>query len=125
MLHLDGTRSGPLLHTAVVSGTAPTYAPAGRFLVEATCLLADATESDVRAHLRHVWGAEVDAWQVLRRDDLRHALPAQSPPLRTTTCARVGERAYVAGDHRDTASIQGALASGDRVARAVLADLDA
>lgn len=123
MLHLDGTRSGPVLHTAVVSGTASSYAPRGRFLVEATCLLGDATEADVRAHLRHVWGVDVDAWGLLRRDDVRHALPAQPPPLRTTTPARVGERTYVAGDHRDTASIQGALASGERVARAVLADL--
>ncbi|SDH14098.1 NAD(P)/FAD-dependent oxidoreductase [Agrococcus jejuensis] len=125
MLHLDGTRSGPVLHAAVVSGTAPTYAPRGRFLVEATCLLGSATEADVRAQLRLVWGAEVETWRLLRRDDVRHALPAQAPPLRTTTRARVGERTYVAGDHRDTASIQGALASGDRVARRVLADLDA
>lgn len=125
MLHLDGTRSGPVLHTAVVSGTAPTSAPRGRFLVEATCLLGDATEVEVRTQLRHVWGTEVGAWRLLRRDDVRHALPEQAPPLRTTTPARVGKRTYVAGDHRDTASIQGALASGDRVARAVLADLDA
>jgi hypothetical protein len=30
---------------------------------------------------------------------------------------------YVCGDHRDTSSIQGALVSGRRAARAVLADL--
>jgi hypothetical protein len=30
---------------------------------------------------------------------------------------------YVAGDHRDTSSIQGALVSGRRCAAAVLADL--
>jgi hypothetical protein len=29
---------------------------------------------------------------------------------------------YLAGDHRDAASIQGALASGERAARAVLVD---
>jgi len=125
MLHLDGTRSGPVLHTAVVSGSAPTYAPRGRFLVEATCLLGEASEREVRAHLRRVWGVEMDAWRLLRRDDVRHALPAQPPPLRTTRPARVGERTYVAGDHRDTASIQGALVSGDRAARAVLAGLGA
>ena len=38
--------------------------------------------------------------------------------------ARVGDGVYVAGDHRDTASIQGALVSGHRVAGVVLADLD-
>ena len=36
---------------------------------------------------------------------------------------RDGHRVYVAGDHRDTSSIQGALVSGRRVAEAVLADL--
>jgi len=52
-------------------------------------------------------------------------MPAQHAPLRLTAPARVGERVYAAGDHRDTASIQGALVSGDRVARAVIADLGA
>ena len=47
--------------------------------------------------------------------------PAQSVPLRTVTRARLSERVYIAGDHRDTASIQGALVSGDRVARALIA----
>ena len=36
----------------------------------------------------------------------------------------LGEWLFVAGDHRDTASIQGALVSGDRVALTVLADLE-
>lgn len=123
MLHVDGTRSGPVLHSTVVSGSVPTYAPRGKFLVEATCLLGDAVETDVRAHLRRIWGVEVDAWRLLRRDDVHHTLPAELPPLAVTAPARVAARTYVAGDHRDTASIQGALVSGDRVARALLADL--
>ena len=64
-----------------------------------------------------------DSWNLLRRNDIRHALPVQTAPLRTVSPARVGEGVYVAGDHRDTASIQGALVSGRRVAAAVLADL--
>ena len=56
-------------------------------------------------------------------DDVPHALPAQPAPLRVTSPARVGDGVYVAGDHRDTASIQGALVSGHRVAGVVLADL--
>lgn len=35
------------------------------------------------------------------------------------------ERVYVAGDHRDTSSIQGALVSGRRAATAVLHDIGA
>ena len=42
-------------------------------------------------------------------------------PLRRRV--RLGEGLYVAGDHRDTSSLQGALVSGRRAASAVLADL--
>jgi hypothetical protein len=31
-----------------------------------------------------------------------------------------GEKTFVCGDHRDTSSLQGALASGGRTARAVI-----
>jgi uncharacterized protein with NAD-binding domain and iron-sulfur cluster len=34
-----------------------------------------------------------------------------------------GDWVYVAGDHRDTSSLQGALVSGRRTANAVLDDL--
>jgi predicted NAD/FAD-dependent oxidoreductase len=59
----------------------------------------------------------------LRRDDIPDALPVQTPPLRVTSPVRMSAGLYVAGDHRDTASIQGALLSGERAGRAVLADL--
>lgn len=38
--------------------------------------------------------------------------------------AGVGGTVYVAGDHRDTSSIQGALVSGRRAAHTVLEDLE-
>ena len=76
----------------------------------------------MRAHLSEIWGTNVGAWRLLRRDDIRHALPAQPPPLQARS-PRVAAGVYIAGDHCDTASIQGALASGDRAAGAVLADL--
>lgn len=127
MLRVDGRRRGPIVNTAVMSNAAPSYAPPGRTLVQATCLLpstGDApTEADVRSHLGDVWGADAATWPLLRRDDIPHALPAQAAPLRATTAPRVRDGVYLAGDHRDTASIQGALVSGDRVARAVLRDL--
>jgi glycine/D-amino acid oxidase-like deaminating enzyme len=126
MLAVDGSRRGPIVNTAVVSHTAPSYAPAGQHLIEATCLLPgggrDAPdERAVRAHLRDIWGTDAGAWRLLRRDDIPNALPAQRPPLRAGA-PRVSPGIYVAGDHRDTASIQGALVSGDRAAGAVIAD---
>ncbi|TDN92300.1 phytoene dehydrogenase-like protein [Microbacterium sp. BK668] len=132
LLTVDGRRAGPIVNSVVMTRTAPSYAPAGKHLVEATCLLGPDAQRDpsrapdeaaVRRQLAGLWGADARSWSLLRRDDLPDALPAQRPPLRTTSPARVSDGVYVAGDHRDTASIQGALVSGERIAAAVLADL--
>ena len=132
LLCLDGRDParppGPVQHAAVVSNAAPSYAPPGRHLVQATCLAGrggvdPADEGSVRQHLAEIWGRPTRDWQLVVRHQIAHALPFQAAPLRETAPARVGMRVYAAGDHRDTASIQGALVSGDRVARAVLFDL--
>ncbi|WP_353826949.1 FAD-dependent oxidoreductase [Agromyces sp. SYSU T0242] len=132
LLVVDGRRAGPIVNSVAMTRTAPSYAPPGRHLVQATALLprtaradpaAAPSEPDIRRHLAELWGASASDWRLLRRDDVHDALPAQSPPLRTTSPARLDDGLYVAGDHRDTASIQGALVSGDRVGRAVLRDL--
>ena len=120
-LRVDGLRRGPIVHTAIVSNTAPTYAPRGQHLVEATVVLpSEATEADVRRQLTELWGTDARPWRLLRLDDIAAALPAQDPPLRLRRPVRLGDGRYVAGDHRDTASIQGALVSGQRAAEAVL-----
>lgn len=132
LLTVDGRGRGPVVNTVVMTHTVPSYAPAGRHLIAATCLLpgrgddaADAitaAERDVRRHLGEIWGTDVSAWELIRRDDIVDALPAQPAPLGPARSPRHAERVYLAGDHRDTASIQGALASGERAARAVLID---
>lgn len=123
-LRVDGRRRGPIVNTAVMTNTAPTYAPRGQHLVQATCVLpSDAPEDVVRRQLSEMWDADTRPWRLLRRDDIVGALPAQDPPLRLRRPVRLGDGRYVAGDHRDTASIQGALVSGQRAAEAVLADL--
>lgn len=130
LLSVDGRRRGPVVNTVFMSNAAPSYAPAGRHLIEATCLLPDADpaaapgEAQVRRQLAEIWGADTGGWELLRRDDIPDALPVQPPPFRVAKPVRQGEGLYVAGDHRDTASIQGALVSGERAARAVLADFD-
>ncbi len=138
MLAVDGRRRGPVVNTAVVSNAVPSYAPPGRHLVQVTCLLPRggagggwgpgrgpgvAEEREVRRQVGEIHGVDAQPWRLVRRDDIPHALPEQPPPLRTRSPARVRDGIYVCGDHRDTASIQGALVSGNRVASAVLADL--
>ena len=128
MVVLDGSRSGPVNNLAVVSNVAPGYAPAGRALVAAvapgTLAGGDAElEAATRRQLRGWFGAAVDGWDHLRTYRIAHAHPDQRPGFSPRQRVRLGDGVYVCGDHRDTASIQGALFSGRRTAAAVWADL--
>jgi predicted NAD/FAD-dependent oxidoreductase len=78
-------------------------------------------EGDVRAHLALLHGVDPARWETVAVHELPMTVPAVpvgSPLRRTPTHGGV----YVAGDHRDTASIQGALVSGRRIATALLHD---
>lgn len=122
VLTVDGTREGPIVNSLAISATNPHAAPPGRHLIQATCLWAPesvATEHDVRAQLSRMWGHASASWELLRRDDIPHALPALPPPMRRPSPARIGDGLHIAGDHRETPSIQGALLSGMRAARSV------
>lgn len=128
-LMLDATRlgggpAGPIWHTAVVSDVAPSYAPPGEKLVQATTLLDRpdglADEAQVRHDLARLYQTSTKDWEVLTHHVVRHALPAQLPPLQKRSPLWTGDRILLAGDHRQTASIQGALLSGDRSAREVV-----
>lgn len=123
VLFVDGRRNGPVVNAAVVSAAAPSYAPAGAHLIQATCLLpADRgapEEADVRRQAGEMLGGESGGWRLLARHEIPHALPAQPAPLAARRPVHVAAGVFVCGDHRDTASIQGALVSGRRTAREV------
>jgi len=122
---LDGTGAGPALNIAVMSNVAPEYAPDGSALIAAACpgIEDRELESVVRSQLRRIWGSEVDSWVHLRTDAIAHGQPRQYPPFSPKQAVALGDGLFVAGDHRDTASIQGALFSGRRCAEAVLSSL--
>jgi phytoene dehydrogenase-like protein len=126
-LVLDADRSGPANNVAVMSDVAPTYAPDGAALVAAATAgvpdVPTATlDRDVRRQLTGWYGGEVARWDLLRTHVIRYAQPRQDVVDLPTLAreVRVGPRTWVCGDHRDTASIQGALVSGRRCADAIL-----
>jgi len=125
VLVLDGTSRGPVRNVAPLSIVAPSYAPAGRHLVAAAVPGPDARrpslEADVRSQLTGWFGPVVAAWDTVRVDVIDFAQPDQPPPLAVRSPVALGHGRYVCGDHRDTASIQGALVSGRRTAEAILA----
>ncbi|MBL0748760.1 NAD(P)/FAD-dependent oxidoreductase [Nocardioides baculatus] len=124
LVHVDGRQSptGPLVNAAVVSRAAPSYAPAGRHLVEGSALLGpgrDTDEASMRRHAGDLLGTDASRWEVVVRHEVPHALPVQEPPFTLRRPVQVGDL-VVCGDHQDTGSIQGALVSGQRAAEALL-----
>lgn len=129
MLFLNGDGAGPVHNFAFLSQVAPSYAPRGKHLLSTTVLgthkLTDAQLSGfIIAQMKNWFGKVASTWQFLRGYYLPHAQPQQfpgalEPPLRPV---RVRPGVYVCGDHRDNASIQGAMVSGRRAGEAVLAD---
>ncbi|WP_369137579.1 NAD(P)/FAD-dependent oxidoreductase [Modestobacter versicolor] len=114
-----GGPGGRLVNTVVVSDAQPAYSPDGRALV-ASSTLAPTRESDVRAEIARahdVVGADLEH---LTSVTVPGAQPAALPPLQHRQPVDLGGGLFVCGDHRDTPSIQGAMASGARTSRAVL-----
>ena len=118
-----------MLNTAVISAAAPTYAPPGQHLIAASALVehdgAVPHESAMREHAADILQTDQHGWRPLIRHVIPHALPAQPAPLRTRRPIRTPAGIWLCGDHRDTASIQGALVSGRRTAEAILRTIGA
>jgi phytoene dehydrogenase-like protein len=143
ILVLNGEGTGPVNNLCVPSVVAPSYAPDGVSLVSVSVLDAavegawapvsregqpagapgagdDGLETAVRDQLRTWFGRRVDTWRLLRHYDIRHAQPRQRPPVLATPMRQIDfDGLFCCGDHRDDASINGALQSGARTALVV------
>lgn len=129
ILLLEGGDDRLVASSVVLTDAAPEYSGDGRALI-ATSLVgaaaADVDEAALRRRLARLYGAPTDRWAHVRTVHVPDALPAAQPPLGDLRRpVDLGDGLFVAGDHRDTPSIQGAMASGTRAARAVLQALGA
>ena len=124
VLTVDGF--GAVLNTVVLTNAAPSYASAGRTLVSASALGLHPDGNDiprVLAHLARLYDADTHGWEHVATYPIPFALPSMPAPLEIRQPVDLGGGVFVAGDHRDTASIQGAMVSGRRTADAVLSHL--
>ena len=121
LIILDGTGKGPVLNIAVMSNIAASYAPEGQHLIAAALpgYVGDDVEDVARQQLQTMFGPEVASWRHLRTYRIAHGQPDQSPPFNPKKKQKLDNGIFVCGDHRDTASTQGALFSGRRCADAV------
>jgi hypothetical protein len=125
VLWLNGRGRGMINNLVVPSDVAPGYAPAGQSLVSAT-VLGDAPDDDgelTRAlglELAERFGQEVWSWRPLAVRRIRRALPVLGRPGTGHGPRELRDRLWICGDHRASASIEGAMASGEAVATTIL-----
>jgi phytoene dehydrogenase-like protein len=125
LLHIDADRRGPAVNAAVITNAAPSYAP-DRHLVAVTTLGGESgldAEQAARRHAGVMFRVDAAEWTHVETYPVVAALPAMPAGTPIRREVDLGDGLFIAGDHRDTASIQGALASGRRVAAAVRARL--
>ena len=123
-LALNGTGTGLVNNVAVLSDVAPSYAPAGQSLVSVSVLGAPEVEDAqlttcVTGELRRWFGTAVESWRWLRTYRVPQALPIRMPLERPRPKA-IRPGVWVTGDFLGSASIQGAMESGEAVAEALL-----
>jgi phytoene dehydrogenase-like protein len=125
VLLVDGTGRSGIANSVVLSLASPGYAPPGRHLVATTAPAeAGLDEPAVRRQLAGLYGQPTGSWEHIATVRAEPGLVTAPPPQgRLRKPVRLTDTLFVAGDHRDTPSLQGALVSGRRAARAVLREL--
>ncbi|GLC46739.1 hypothetical protein PLESTB_001358300 [Pleodorina starrii] len=127
ILYLNGEDEGIVNNCCFPSTVAPSYAPPGQTLVSVSTVgtfdqLSDsALEAEVRQQLSGWFGAgEVASWSHLRTYRIPFAQPNQAPPTNFSRPVALGGGVFVCGDHRDSATLDGAIRSGRRAAEALM-----
>jgi predicted NAD/FAD-dependent oxidoreductase len=126
ILVVDGDKRGPIINSVALTNAVPEYATKGRVLISSSVLGDHPTstlDTDVLAHLSTLHNQSTSEWQQVARYAIPYALPAMLPPFPVRRSVQLTENLFIAGDHRDTSSIQGAMVSGRRAAHAVLEQL--
>jgi phytoene dehydrogenase-like protein len=125
---VDADPCSPVSRTAPVSHAAPGRSPDQRTLVSTNVVGHTGTrtselESAVRARLGELYPTADHRWDCVAVHHFPYAVPAMTSPHNFRRPVRLIHGLYVCGDHRGTAGIDGAMESGRRAARSVMADL--
>ena len=121
-IHLFPAGDGPCSNLAVMSNVAPAYAPAGQTLITVAgpAVSREPPLIEALAQLRRVFGPQAETWQLLKAGVVLDAQPVFGPGKALVTRNEWRSEVVVAGDHRATPSIQGALVSGRLAAESAM-----
>jgi protoporphyrinogen oxidase len=116
----DSDTNALLVNSVVISQIAPSYAPPDTSLISASAIAANTkVESKVLLdYLSKLYQLPTNKWQIVAEYEILNALPAMYPPFTPIKNSLVADGLFVAGDHRNFSSIQGALDAGVRAAKA-------
>ena len=118
MIALNGSGKGLINNIAVMSDISPEYAPKGKALISVSVIEEENFQSQVIKELRDWFGEEVKSWELLRVDQIPHALPTQKKTM--AEGVRDYDGVFLCGDYQVSASIEGAVISGETAAKACL-----
>ena len=113
-IHLLPSVQGPCRNIAIMSNVAPEYAPQGSALIVAAGPTSGRESHlvEAREQLVHVFGHQAQSWELIKQGIVEHAQPMFVPGANFRRQIQSDQQIVVAGDHRTTPSIQGALVSG-------------
>jgi phytoene dehydrogenase-like protein len=118
-----GDEHSAINNLAVMSQVSERYSTDGRALVAVSTPGDSVSDEDVIRALKEWYGSMTDEWEPIRTDRIERAQPVQPVGKDPDQPVRLPSGLFVAGDHRQHASINGALLSGRRAGEAVAARL--
>lgn len=119
--YLSISTESKLVNSVVISEVSCEYAPKDYSLIASTSLV-KMSESEVKRDLSKIWRSETKGWELVALYDIKQSLPFRKSSEKLNP--RIDEKLYIAGDHRDISSQNGAMRSGRRAALAVISDLN-
>ena len=121
---LNGSGEGVVNNVCALTDASPDYSPDDRALISVSVLGLHPEEglpAKIQQELMGWFGECVAQWCHLRTDLIPEALPEQAPNAHEYKLGFIQQKGiYVCGDHATSASIEGAVISGKRVAEAII-----
>lgn len=129
-LILNGETRGVINSLCLPTEVTRSYAPPDQHLISITTnedSLRDTMtiKETVQNHLIEWFGTQVHTWRHIKTYFVQNAQSVQTPPFYPDTIAssKIRDGLYICGDHRSTATINGAIGSGRRTAQEIIDEL--
>ena len=112
--------ANPIVNSIALSNVVSQYAPEGKTLISSTSI-SSITDAQALNEISKFWGVAPSEFELIKRYDIRNALPVFKPGSQGVKSSRVNDELFIAGDYLTAGSQNGALLSGRLAAMESLA----